>query len=107
MFAGRQRNQPTPTANMTSGPHGMAATFKSWQWSTSVWVHPVRSRWAWLTWFGSWFWGKQAIAPSPRIRIHVPIAADMTATSADLLFAEAPEFIISDEDANEKNTGPA
>jgi len=50
----------------------------------------------------SWFWGKQAIAPSPRIRIHVPIAADMTATSADLLFAEAPEFIISDEDANEK-----
>lgn len=50
----------------------------------------------------SWFWGKQAIAPAPRIRIHVPMAADIASTSADLLFSEAPEFAVADEDKNEK-----
>lgn len=40
----------------------------------------------------SWFWGKQAIAPAPRLRIHVPMAADIAATSADLLFSEPPQF---------------
>ena len=41
----------------------------------------------------SWFWGKQAIAPSTRIRIHVPIGGDISATSADLLFGSGlPEF---------------
>ncbi len=50
----------------------------------------------------SWFWGKQAIAPAPRIRIHVPVAADVSSVSSDLLFSDAPQFMVKDEEANEK-----
>jgi A118 family predicted phage portal protein len=49
----------------------------------------------------SWFWGKQAIATATRIRIHVPFAAEVSTTNADLLFARPPLFLIKDEDAHE------
>lgn len=50
----------------------------------------------------SWFWGKQAIAPAPRLRIHIPAAADIASTSSDTLFSKAPKFLIKDETANVK-----
>jgi hypothetical protein len=50
----------------------------------------------------SWFWGKQAIAPATRVRIHVPMAADIASTSADLLFSEAPTFAVDGNVAIQK-----
>lgn len=40
------------------------------------------------------FWAKTPAQPVTRVRLHVPIAADMATTSADLLFSEEPEFPI-------------
>jgi hypothetical protein len=44
-----------------------------------------------------WFWG----SPTPRnqlrdTRLHVPIAGDIAATSADLLFSEPPALVVDD-----------
>jgi len=49
-----------------------------------------------------WFWGKEALAPAPRPRIHVPMAADIATVGADMLFSVSPTFKIQDEEANEK-----
>lgn len=40
------------------------------------------------------FWSKQPQTPVTRIRLHVPIAADIATTSTDLLFSEEPMFYI-------------
>lgn len=40
------------------------------------------------------FWSKQPTTPVTRFRIHVPIAADIAARSADLMFSEPPAFTI-------------
>lgn len=50
-----------------------------------------------------WFWG----SPPPRnalrdSRLHVPIAGDIAATSADLLMSEPPEFTLSDQTTQER-----
>ena len=41
-------------------------------------------------------WGRPVSQGQERARLHVPIAADIARTSADLLFAEPPSFIIGD-----------
>lgn len=40
----------------------------------------------------AWFWGKQAIAPATRIRIHAGMGADISSTSSDLLFSKPWKF---------------
>lgn len=37
-----------------------------------------------------WFWGSRNLSGQPRQRLHVPIAGDIAAASADLLFSEPP-----------------
>ena len=37
-----------------------------------------------------WFWGERQKASQPRSRLHVPLASDIAAASADLLFSEPP-----------------
>lgn len=45
-------------------------------------------------------WGRPASQGQERARLHVPIAADIARTSADLLFAEPPSFILGDGKGN-------
>lgn len=41
-----------------------------------------------------WFWGNRNAASTPRQRLHVPIAGDIAAASADLLFSEPPAVTV-------------
>lgn len=41
-----------------------------------------------------WFWGTRTGSTQQRSRLHVPIAGDIAATSADLLFSEPPTFTL-------------
>jgi hypothetical protein len=55
-----------------------------------------------------WFWGKRLggrgdLADS---RLHIPLASDIAATSADLLFAESPSFSVEEEDGGPGGAGP-
>ncbi|MGO1321011.1 MAG: phage portal protein [Galactobacter sp.] len=43
-----------------------------------------------------WFWGKPQHAGEQRTRLHIPVAADIATTSADLLFSEAPRILFPD-----------
>jgi Phage portal protein, SPP1 Gp6-like len=43
-----------------------------------------------------WFWGAQTSATQQRTRLHVPLAGDIAAASADMLFSEPPTFTIPD-----------
>lgn len=45
------------------------------------------------------FWGKSIPVGERRVALHVPLAGDIAATSADLLFGERPKIIIPDPDA--------
>lgn len=52
-----------------------------------------------------WFsWSRQADAPTDRQRYHVPMAADVATTSADLLFAEPLEVRCETEAATDRLT---
>jgi len=42
------------------------------------------------------FWGKKDTTQQATSRLHLPIAADIVATSANLLFADGPKFLIPD-----------
>lgn len=56
-----------------------------------------------------WFWGSQSSNTSQRSRLHVPIAGDIAAASADLLFSEPPTFTVPAGDqptAAEGETAP-
>lgn len=44
-----------------------------------------------------WFWGQPSPAGQPSAKLHLPLAADIASTSADLLFAEPPAFVIGDD----------
>lgn len=49
-----------------------------------------------------WFWGRRPTGTSqPRQRVHVPIAAEISATSADLLFSEPPTVTVPAEEGKE------
>lgn len=41
-----------------------------------------------------WFWGNRSTGSRPRNRLHVPIASDIAAASADLLFSEPPRVSV-------------
>lgn len=41
-----------------------------------------------------WFWGQRNLSGQPRQRLHVPIAGDIAAASADLLFSEPPQVTV-------------
>jgi hypothetical protein len=43
-----------------------------------------------------WFWGQPNTSGQPRAKLHVPLAADIATTSADLLFSEPPKITIDD-----------
>lgn len=47
------------------------------------------------------FWGKQ-IYEERRSMIHIPVAGDIAKTSADLLFSEAPKFLVNNEATQER-----
>jgi A118 family predicted phage portal protein len=48
-----------------------------------------------------WFWGTQPTAEQPRTKLHVPLASDIAATSATLVFPE-PITITTDDDTTNK-----
>jgi len=43
-----------------------------------------------------WFWGAPTLAGEPRTKLHIPLASDIAAKSAKLLFAEPPTFKVED-----------
>ncbi|MDN5750930.1 MAG: phage portal protein [Pseudonocardia sp.] len=48
-----------------------------------------------------WFWGEPQGNDGPSSRLHVPLAADICGTSANMLFSERPAFVV---DGNEEAT---
>ncbi|WP_211234740.1 phage portal protein [Glycomyces arizonensis] len=53
-----------------------------------------------------WFWGNTESESRPRQRVHVPLAGDVAATSADLLFSDPPKIRIHvDEPGTEPDEG--
>lgn len=50
------------------------------------------------------FWARQDTPDTGRQRLHVPLAADIASTSADLLFGEPPQFLIPE--AHQKTANP-
>lgn len=47
------------------------------------------------------FWNQTARQPERRIRIHMPLPADMATTSADLLFSEPPRITVGGGDGDQ------
>jgi A118 family predicted phage portal protein len=43
-----------------------------------------------------WFWGQPIPVGEKRSKLHLPVASDIAATSADLLFSEPPTFTVAD-----------
>jgi hypothetical protein len=43
-----------------------------------------------------WFWGLQSPSTEKRTKLHVPLAGDIAATSADMLFSEPASFTIGE-----------
>lgn len=58
--------------------------------------HPSQYRGGVIGWFARWFWGEPFTLNQKRTKLHIPIAADIAATSADLLFAEPPSVKVDD-----------
>lgn len=55
-----------------------------------------------------WFWGQRPTGSSqPRQRVHVPIAAEIASTSADLLFSEPPTVSVPVEEGKEPHQATA
>lgn len=52
-----------------------------------------------------WFWGERPRGAQQRQRVHVPIAADLAAASADLLFSEPPKVTVPVEDTADGKPG--
>lgn len=53
------------------------------------------------------FWGRRTPAHQQRTRLHVPVAADIATTSADLLFAEPPGILLPKGGAKGQTDHPA
>jgi A118 family predicted phage portal protein len=47
------------------------------------------------------WWGRPTLQAAQK-RLHVPAAADVARTSADLLFGQAPQWVLSDGDATDR-----
>lgn len=57
-------------------------------------VRPSQYRGGLVGTLSRWFWGAPVPIGEKRSKIHVPLAADIASTSADLLFAEAPNVAL-------------
>lgn len=57
-----------------------------------------------------WFWGSRTAATQQRTRLHVPLAGDIAAASADLLFSDPPTITVEpaqvDETADNRPDDP-
>lgn len=49
-----------------------------------------------------WFWGNRSSSGQPRNRVHVPLAGDIAAASADLLFSDPPRVTTDDKATQER-----
>ena len=49
-----------------------------------------------------WFWGEQTNVGQKRTKLHVPVAADIAAVSADLLFGSPPKITVEHEQTQER-----
>jgi hypothetical protein len=49
-----------------------------------------------------WFWGEPVNLNQRSAKLHVPIAADIARTSAELLFAEPPQITVEEQGGDEK-----
>lgn len=58
--------------------------------------HPSQYRGGIVGRFARWFWGEPTPLGERRTKLHVPIAGDIAATSADLLFSEPPTLTVDD-----------
>lgn len=56
--------------------------------------HPSQYRGGVVGFFARWFWGEPLTLQQKRAKLHVPIAADIARTSAELLFAEPPKITV-------------
>lgn len=53
---------------------------------------------------GRFFYGRPSVSGERRTKLHIPLAADIATASADLLFSEPPQFLISEEEEARKST---
>ena len=60
-------------------------------------VRPSQMRGGLVGTVARWFWGQPITPGEKRTKVHVPIAADIAATSADLLFSERIDFSADDK----------
>jgi hypothetical protein len=56
--------------------------------------HPSQYRGGVVGWFARWFWGEPLTASQKRTKLHIPVAADISQTSAELLFSEPPKITV-------------
>ncbi|HKU03969.1 MAG TPA: phage portal protein [Arthrobacter sp.] len=49
-----------------------------------------------------WFWGEASRGPDRRVKLHVPIAAEICQASADLLFSDTVTITSDDKDAQDR-----
>lgn len=49
-----------------------------------------------------WFWGEQSRGPDRRVKLHVPIAAELCSASADLLFGEQVTLQVDDKTTQDR-----
>ena len=54
--------------------------------------------------FQRWFWGTATPPTEQRSKLHVPVAGDLAATSADLLFSEPPAMTVEDTATQDRLT---
>jgi A118 family predicted phage portal protein len=78
VYGGRTGNDPTQTGFFASDHGGFKAT-----------MGRALQR---------WFWGEPTRGPDRRLKLHVPIAADLCQASADLIFAEQVNFDVDGKD---------
>ncbi|GGM77044.1 hypothetical protein GCM10012275_54610 [Longimycelium tulufanense] len=58
--------------------------------------HPSQYRGGVVGRLARWFWGQPTPLGERRTKLHVPLAGDIAAKSADLLFSEPPTFTVDD-----------
>lgn len=75
----------------TGAPEALAATYRR---TARPATRPSQYRGGVVGATARFFWGRPAPAGEQRTRLHVPVAADLASTSADLLFSEPPRIVL-------------
>ncbi|MFG2900968.1 phage portal protein [Streptomyces zaomyceticus] len=65
--------------------------------ATGPLAKPVQFTDGWAGKLSRWWWGTPPAEGEQRTKIHVPLAGDICAASADMLFSEPPKFRAEDE----------